>query len=500
MPGPVSVTETCTSSSTRAAATVMLPPAGVNLTAFESRLKTTWRSRRSSPLDQVDVRCELERELDAVLDRAFTHHDDASFEGLAQREAGDLELDLPGLDLRQVEHVVDQREQVVARGQDVVEVLLLLLVDLAEHALPQHLREADDRVQRRPQLVRHVGEELALVPAGRLQLSVQSLQLLVHEVDVRRQRAELVSIRHIEPAGEVARGDLGEPRLRALDRTDQRPREDQPQTERQRDAHGTHADDQVTRGRVRAAVGCDQRSGLFRRSVRELVREREQVGVGVDRRLEERPRSFVGDARLVARPQRAHRSNDPVVVVPDLPEHSFVGRRRDELVESLGRVGGELRQRIENRRVEENPAMPSHALALRAGQRGRAGISRGPNPELLLQLVRLCLQRLVGGRSKLKRPQPLHPRVGLAEDAQPEHPDEHQERGDDQERDEQLRAHLRRHAGDRTHDSVVHACKRRPPSGGGRRLERFRPRHGPPSTTGSAPRSTRPSRRSATCR
>ena len=154
--------------------------------------------------------------------------------------------------------------------------------------LPQHLREADDRVQRRTQLVRHVGEELALVPAGRLQLSVESLQLLVHEVDVRRQRAELVSIRHIEPAGEVTRRDLGEPRLRALDRTDQRPREDQSQTERQRDAHGTHADDQVTRGRVRAAVGCDQRSGLFRRSVRELVREREQVGVGVDRRLEER--------------------------------------------------------------------------------------------------------------------------------------------------------------------------------------------------------------------
>ena len=32
----------------------------------------------------------------------------------------------------------------------------------------------------------------------------------------------------------------------------------------------------------------------------------------------------------------------------------------------------------------------------------------------------------------------MHPRVGLSEDTQPEHADEHEERGDDQERDEQL--------------------------------------------------------------
>ena len=59
----------------------------------------------------------------------------------------------------------------IARGEDVVEVLLLLLVDLAEQALLQHLGEADDRVQRRPQLVRHVRQELAFVPARLLQLA-----------------------------------------------------------------------------------------------------------------------------------------------------------------------------------------------------------------------------------------------------------------------------------------------------------------------------------------
>ena len=57
-----------------------------------------------------------------------------------------------------------------ARGQDVLEVLGLLLVHLPEHPLGQHLGEAEDRVQRGPELVGHVGEELGLVAAGRLEL------------------------------------------------------------------------------------------------------------------------------------------------------------------------------------------------------------------------------------------------------------------------------------------------------------------------------------------
>ena len=83
----------------------------------------TWRMRRSSPADDVDVRGELERETNAVLHRALADHHDAALERLAERERGDLELDLPGLDLREVEHVVDQRQEVIARRADVVEVL-----------------------------------------------------------------------------------------------------------------------------------------------------------------------------------------------------------------------------------------------------------------------------------------------------------------------------------------------------------------------------------------
>src|SRR4029450_1148275 len=45
IPGPVSETETHTSPLIRAELRTTLPPSGVNLTAFESRLKTTWRIR-----------------------------------------------------------------------------------------------------------------------------------------------------------------------------------------------------------------------------------------------------------------------------------------------------------------------------------------------------------------------------------------------------------------------------------------------------------------------
>ena len=46
----------------------------------------------------------------------------------------------------------------------------LLLVHLPEHPLREDLREAEDRVERGAKFVRHVGEELGLMAAGRLEL------------------------------------------------------------------------------------------------------------------------------------------------------------------------------------------------------------------------------------------------------------------------------------------------------------------------------------------
>ena len=87
---------------------------------------------------------------------------------LGRSKVGQLQLHPARLDLREIEDVVDERQQVPpGRAACRFEVL-----DPASRVSSPNIRststsrEADDGVQRRAQLVRHVGEELALVPAG----------------------------------------------------------------------------------------------------------------------------------------------------------------------------------------------------------------------------------------------------------------------------------------------------------------------------------------------
>nr|GEU28476.1 hypothetical protein [Tanacetum cinerariifolium] len=70
-----------------------------------------------------------------------------------------FERDLAGLDLGHVEDVVNQREQVARAGADGVELLVLLRGERAGKLHQQRARKADDGVERRAQLVRHVGDE-----------------------------------------------------------------------------------------------------------------------------------------------------------------------------------------------------------------------------------------------------------------------------------------------------------------------------------------------------
>ena len=89
----------------------------------------------------------------------------------------DVELHLPGLDLREVEETVDEPEQVVRGLGHTEEVRLLLRGHLAVEAVEHQLRVADDRVHRRAQLVTDRGEELALQPVRAFQLQVVHAQL-----------------------------------------------------------------------------------------------------------------------------------------------------------------------------------------------------------------------------------------------------------------------------------------------------------------------------------
>ena len=74
-----------------------------------------------------------------------------------------LDGDRARFDLREVENVVDERQQVRARGVDVLGEIDLLGREVAAAVLGELLAENQNRIQRRAQLVRHVGEELRLV-------------------------------------------------------------------------------------------------------------------------------------------------------------------------------------------------------------------------------------------------------------------------------------------------------------------------------------------------
>ncbi len=117
---------------------------------------------------QVGVEMHMERQV-----LVFGHVPEVAIDGVAQageRDLLDLDGDGAGLDLREVENVVDQVEQVGAGGVDVAGEIDLLGQEVAAGVVGQLLAEDEDGVERRAQLVRHVGEELGLVLGGEGQL------------------------------------------------------------------------------------------------------------------------------------------------------------------------------------------------------------------------------------------------------------------------------------------------------------------------------------------
>ena len=72
----------------------------------------------------------------------------------------------PGLDLGDVEHVVDEAEQVAGGGLDLAQVRQQFGLAEILQLLAEHLGIADHRRERRAQLVAHIGQELALREVG----------------------------------------------------------------------------------------------------------------------------------------------------------------------------------------------------------------------------------------------------------------------------------------------------------------------------------------------
>ena len=132
----------------------------VNLTALPTRFSSTCRSRPGSPSSDLrNVGDDVAGELEAFFGGAERQQLRGVADRLAQIELGVLEVEPPRLDLREVQDVVDDLEQRLGRRLDRRQVLPLLG---REPRLQRERRHAEDAVQRRADLVAHVGEERAL--------------------------------------------------------------------------------------------------------------------------------------------------------------------------------------------------------------------------------------------------------------------------------------------------------------------------------------------------
>ena len=213
------------------------PPCGVNLTAFESRLNTTWRIRRSSPCTRSTAGSSTSSSCTPFFSaRSLTITTPRSSASRSEKRPA-LELQLACLHLGQVEDVVDQGEQVVGGGEDVFEVLGLLLVDFPEQLLLQHLGE--DRRSRSAACAARgscsPGSRTCACDATSsacvrsatlaLQAADQVLHALGHLVEGRGERAQLVLAIQLDPLVVGARADRLRRHLQALDRTHQPARE-----------------------------------------------------------------------------------------------------------------------------------------------------------------------------------------------------------------------------------------------------------------------------------
>src|SRR5262245_33421441 len=89
-----------------------------------------------------------------------------------------IEFELAGFDLREVEYLVDEAQEVGAGGIHTAQRFQRLFGAEARRVGDHHFGQADDGVERRAQLVAHTGEELRLALARLRQLSALVLDFV----------------------------------------------------------------------------------------------------------------------------------------------------------------------------------------------------------------------------------------------------------------------------------------------------------------------------------
>ena len=118
----------------------------------------------------AEMRIELDVERQLPVSASWRNGRADRVEQVGEEDLLGVDRDGAGFDLRQIEDVADQVEQVGAGAVDGAGEFDLLGRQVAVRVVGELLAEDQDAVERRAQLVRHVGEELGLVLRGERQL------------------------------------------------------------------------------------------------------------------------------------------------------------------------------------------------------------------------------------------------------------------------------------------------------------------------------------------
>ena len=185
MPRPRSETLNTISSPRRIAASVTVWPGAEKPIALDSRLNRIWRTRRPSARSEPTPSV-------AMMRNSIAEFGEPVLDAFGRRlhRLGDVDFLQPqferaGVDRRQIENVVDDGEQSRRRFGDIAGIFELLLVEFADDAFGEQLREADDVGERRAQFVGDVMDEIVAQLLGADQRLVALHQ---HALDMHARR------------------------------------------------------------------------------------------------------------------------------------------------------------------------------------------------------------------------------------------------------------------------------------------------------------------------
>ena len=121
---------------------------------------------------------DFDRKAQGSGERALSDQGDAGIGQAAHIDPGVFfEFEFSGVDLRQVEDLVDDVEQMRPALPDIADIFLLARVQRPGRAPLQHLGETENRIERSAQLVAHIGEKSRFGQARRLRFGLGRLQV-----------------------------------------------------------------------------------------------------------------------------------------------------------------------------------------------------------------------------------------------------------------------------------------------------------------------------------